>query len=329
MKYSDIEYQNDTINNALHRLYMMNEKFNVHFPSLKDNLEFYKNKKKCNHLQLEFLFYCIISFLLMVNIFVYYDHSLSLVSSFFILVAFLWAIIYYYYSYRISDLPSFIHYLFLINFLIYTIFLLLTPIGNDDFVIIPERIIIVLKVAVCIFLFINYFQFFKQIENEYLFLDVLDNLITEPQIEFEKQDEIYEDNVINEIQEDNFKVSLENNNVIQNEELSLSDNTLINKNNLLQVKPKKIRKEVKTIDDVFNLFRSIMPPEEANKIPFKEFFYDYIAKEYSEHDFIGYNFHLRYKEGQLFKIYKNGKEEPYDYKTLEQHFSKYCKLAQL
>ncbi len=103
-----------------------------------------------------------------------------------------------------------------------------------------------------------------------------------------------------------------------------SNKEIQNDNNKLPQHKAKKRKEVKTIDDVFNLYRSIMPLEEAKKIPFKDFFYDYIAKEYSEHDFIGYNFHLRYKEGQLFKIYKNGKEEPYAYKTLEQHFSTFC-----
>lgn len=210
-----------------------------------------------------------------------------------------------------------------------------------------------------IFFLIAIGYFLKNIVNVYLddlnFTDTIIFMLSmvsfvclyryKQEYEFKIQSAILEDNNHTELEDEEIileeeQLLLDNNEIIKDIDLPLSEREKTDcieiqekiqntKSNLLQVKPKKIRKEVKTIDDVFNLFRSIMPPEEAKKIPFKEFFYDYIAKEYSEHDFIGYNFHLRYKEGQLFKFYKNGKEEPYDYKTLEQHFSKFCKLAQL
>lgn len=138
-------------------------------------------------------------------------------------------------------------------------------------------------------------------------------------IELEQQDEKKEKELINEIPKPEQEEVL---NQSAPEEIKQKGNrSSKNKTNK--------RKTVKNIDDIFNLFRSIMPPEEAKKIPFKEFFYDYIAKEYSEHDFVGYNFNLRFKEGKLFRIYKNGKEKHYEYNTLEQYFCKYCKLAQL
>lgn len=314
MMFSDIEYQNDKINNALQHLYIMNEKFNVHFPSLKENLEYYKNKKKCEHLQLLFFFYCIISSILIFNVTIYYNLAILLVSCCFIFIASFWVIIYYYYNHHIVDLPSFAYYLFLINFLIYTIFLLLTPIGTDDFKIFPERIIIVFKIIICVAFFINYFRFSKQIEKEYFFLDILDSLVTEQQIEFEEQDEIHEDKKVNEVQETK-----------QEEVLNQPVPKEIEQNDNQSFKNKRNNSSVN--DDLNNMFASIYPVEEAKLHSYVDFLNVFAQKHNELHPFIGKKYNFFYRDGSIVRLDKYGKELIYKNSTIEQQYSKFCNNA--
>lgn len=328
MKYSDIGYQNDTINNALQHLYMMNEKFNVHFPSLKENLEYYKNKKECNHLKLKFIFYCIITFLLIINIIAYYNQSLLVFIPFIIIVS-LWSIIYYIYNHRIINLPNFLFYLFIINFFSYIIFWLYIPIGNNVFVIIPERIIIALKVFLCVIFSINYFQFSKQIEKEYFFIDILEELEKDNQIEFEQQNEETENELMNEISEpeqgENQEKELKNEipEAVQEEVLNQSPPEEIKQKDNRSSKKKK--SGITVNDDFKNMFASVYSVEEAQLHTYVDFIKIFARRHDEQHPFIGKKNDFIYRNDQIVKLNKLGKViTNYSDATIEQKYSNFC-----
>ncbi len=321
MKYSDIEYQNDTINNALHSLQKENERFNLQFPNLEENLKFHKNCKKCNQLQLKFMFFCMISFILIFNISMNYKLSLLSVSIPFIILASFWGIIYYIYNHHIVNLPNYLYYLFLINFFIYIILWIYLPFGNNDFIIISERIVIALKIFFCIVLYINYFRFSKQAERKYLFLNILDKLVEEQQVEYKEQNENQENTLINEIQED--KIMDEVQEKKQEEVLNQSPPKEIEQNDNQSSKNK--RNSFSVFNDLKNFFASIYSVEEAQQHSFLEFL-DAAKERYSEIPFIGIRYSFLYYDGTIKRSDSKNidKDFIYDPDTIEQYYSKYC-----
>lgn len=100
-----------------------------------------------------------------------------------------------------------------------------------------------------------------------------------------------------------------------------SDNVHKDLKNIDSKKVKRKRKDT-VVFDLYNLFSSIMSPEEAAEVSSKVFF-SCIEEQYSDRDFVGKNLILKCINGQLVKIKKTGEREPYALASFEQYLSRF------